>query len=103
MAKYPFVVGLRTARPVGRIEKWLLVHCRGRWHVRLEEIAADLSHKYLIVSFELAADRAAFRQSFAKANAAAQAAAEAAEAAAEAQPAEAAPVAVADGKDTAAA
>ena len=89
MAKYPFVVGLRTARPVGRIEKWLLVHCRGRWHVRLEEIAADLSHKYLIVSFE---------------HAAAQAAADvAAEAAAEAQPAEGAPVAVADGKDTAAA
>ena len=101
MAKYPFVVGLRTARPVGRIEKWLLVHCRGRWHVRLEEIAADLSHKYLIVSFELATDRVAFRQSFAKANAAAQAAAEAQPA--EAQPAEAQPAEVADGKDTAAA
>ena len=80
MAKYPFMVGLRTARPVGRIEKWLLDHSRGKWHVRLEEIAADLSHKYLIVSFELAEDRVAFRQAFAKANAAAEAAAEAAEA-----------------------
>ena len=75
MAQYPFVVGLRTARPVERIEKWLLGHCRGKWHVRLEEIAADLSHKYLIVSFEFAEDRVAFRQAFAKANAAARAAA----------------------------
>jgi hypothetical protein len=77
MAQYPFVVGLRTARPVERIEHWLLGHCRGKWHVRLEEIAADLSHKYLIVSFEMAEDRVAFRQAFAKANAAAQAAADA--------------------------
>jgi len=91
MAKYPFVVGLRTARPVDRIEKWLLGNCRGKWHVRLEEIAADLSHKYLIVSFEMAEDRVAFRQAFAKANAAAQAAADAAEAQAP------------DGEDTAAA
>ena len=81
MAKYPFVVGLRTARPVERIEKWLLGHCRGKWHVRLEEIATDLSHKYLIVSFEFAVDRVAFRQSFAKANAAAQVAADVAAAA----------------------
>jgi hypothetical protein len=76
MAKYPFVVGLRTARPVERIEQWLLARCRGKWHVRLEEIAFDLSHKYLIVSFERADDRVQFRQAFAKANAAAQAAAE---------------------------
>lgn len=75
MANYPFVVGLRTARPVERIEKWLLGHCRGKWHVRLEEIASDLSHKYLIVSFERAEDRVAFRQAFARAGAAAQAAA----------------------------
>ena len=78
MAKYPFVVGLRTARPVDRIETWLLGNCRGKWHVRLEEIAVDLSHKHLIVSFEFADDRIAFRQAFTKANAAAQAAAEAA-------------------------
>lgn len=76
MAKHPFVVGLRTARPIERIEKWLLGHCRGQWHVRLEEIASDLSHKYLIVSFERAEDRVAFRQAFAKAGAAAQAAAQ---------------------------
>ncbi len=88
MAKHPFVVGLRTARPIERIEKWLLGHCRGQWHVRLEEIASDLSHKYLIVSFERAEDRVAFRQAFAKANAAAQAAAaQAAEPAERAQPA----------------
>jgi hypothetical protein len=74
MAKYPFVVGLRTARPVERIERWLLEHCRGRWHVRLEEIASDLSHKYLNVSFERADDRVQFRGAFAKAQAAAQAA-----------------------------
>ena len=82
MAKYPFVVGLRTARPVDRIESWLLGNCRGRWHVRLEEVAADLSHKHLIVSFEFADDRVAFRQAFSKANAAAQAAADAAASAA---------------------
>jgi hypothetical protein len=75
MARYPFVVGLRTARPVERIEQWLLARCRGKWHVRLEEIASDLSHKYLIVSFERADDRIQFRQAFAKSNAAAQAAA----------------------------
>ena len=77
MARYPFMVGLRTARPVEIIEKWLLANCRGHWHVRLDDIAADLSHKHLIVAFEVAADRALFRQAFAKANAAAQAAAEA--------------------------
>jgi len=75
MARYPFVVGLRTARPIERIEQWLLARCRGKWHVRLEEIASDLSHKYLIVSFERADDRVQFRQAFAKANAAAQTAA----------------------------
>ena len=70
MIKYPFLVGLRTARPVARIESWLAAHCSGKWHVRLDEIAPDLSHKNLLVAFEKAEDRAAFKNAFAKSNAA---------------------------------
>ena len=70
MIKYPFLVGLRTSRPIARIESWLAAHCDGRWHLRIDEIADDLSHKYLVISFEMAKDRAAFKKAFAKSNAA---------------------------------
>ena len=70
MIKYPFLVGLRTARPVERIESWLAAHCAGRWHVRLDEIAPDLSHKNLVIAFEKAEDRTAFKNAFAKSGAA---------------------------------
>mgnify|MGYP001576078456 FL=1 len=72
MIKYPFLVGLRTARPVERIESWLAAYCAGRWHVRLDEIAPDLSHKNLVIAFEKAEDRTAFKNAFAKSGAAQQ-------------------------------
>lgn len=72
MIKYPFLVGLRTARPVERIESWLAAYCAGRWHLRLDEIAPDLSHKNLLVAFEKAEDRTAFKNAFAKSGAAQQ-------------------------------
>lgn len=70
MIKYPFLVGLRTARPVERIESWLAAYCAGRWHLRLDEIAPDLSHKNLVIAFEKAEDRTAFKNAFAKSGAA---------------------------------
>lgn len=72
MIKYPFLVGLRTARPVERIESWLAAYCAGRWHLRLDEIASDLSHKNLVIAFEKAEDRTAFKNAFAKSGTAQQ-------------------------------
>ena len=80
MIKYPFLVGLRTSRPIARIESWLAAHCDGRWHVRIDEIAEDLSHKNLVIAFEKSEDRTAFKKAFAKSNAAQQAAVAEAEA-----------------------
>ncbi len=80
MIKYPFLVGLRTSRPIARIESWLAAHCDGRWHVRIDEIADDLSHKNLVIAFEKSEDRTAFKKAFAKSNAAKQAAVAEAEA-----------------------
>ncbi|MBM3565625.1 MAG: hypothetical protein FJX42_05880 [Alphaproteobacteria bacterium] len=77
MIKHPFVVGLKTSRPIARIESWLAAYCDGRWQLKLEQMAEDLSHKYLVISFELAKDRAAFKKAFAKAAAAAEDAARA--------------------------
>ena len=85
MIKHPFLVGLRTSRPIARIESWLAAYCDGRWQLRIDEIADDLSHKNLVIAFERSEDRAAFKKAFAKSNAAQQQAVAEAEARAKAK------------------
>lgn len=66
MSTLPYSVGMRTARPIGEIKDWLAIHCRGRWDIGLQDMAEDLKHKELVISFEKVEDHAAFKTAFAK-------------------------------------
>lgn len=66
MSILPYSVGMRTARPIGEIEDWLAIHCRGRWDIGLRDVADSLKIKELAISFERADERDAFKAAFAK-------------------------------------
>ncbi len=54
-------VRMKTRRPIERFEAWLQRHCRGQWHIRLEDICDDLENKVYLFAFEREEDYRQFR------------------------------------------